>query len=58
MTEYLFSDPEAVKAALADYPLGSLGETDDIIYSALFLASDAAKWMTGHTLVVDSGSTA
>ena len=41
--------------ALANVPLGRIGETDDIIGTALFLASDAAGWITGHTIVIDGG---
>ena len=37
-------------------PLGRLGEPEDIGSAALFLASDAASWMTGHTMVIDGGS--
>ncbi len=37
-------------------PLRRLGETADIASAALFLASDAASWITGHTLVVDGGA--
>ena len=36
-------------------PLGRLGEPADIANAALFLASDLASWITGHTLVVDGG---
>ncbi|HTO01686.1 MAG TPA: SDR family oxidoreductase [Microthrixaceae bacterium] len=36
-------------------PLDRLGETDDIANAALFLASDAASWITGTMLVVDGG---
>jgi NAD(P)-dependent dehydrogenase (short-subunit alcohol dehydrogenase family) len=36
-------------------PLHRLGEPTDIANAALFLASDAASWITGHTLVVDGG---
>jgi NAD(P)-dependent dehydrogenase (short-subunit alcohol dehydrogenase family) len=32
-----------------------LGEPEDIADAALFLASDAASWICGHTLVVDGG---
>lgn len=37
-------------------PLRRIGEPDDIATAALFLASDAARWITGHTLVVDGGA--
>jgi NAD(P)-dependent dehydrogenase (short-subunit alcohol dehydrogenase family) len=37
-------------------PLGRIGEPEDISNAALFLASDMASWITGHTLVVDGGS--
>ncbi len=40
---------------LAKVPLGRIGETDDIVGAALFLASDAAGWITGHTIVIDGG---
>ena len=48
---------EPNEAALArSMPLGRLGEPADIAKAALFLASDAASWITGHTLVVDGGA--
>jgi NAD(P)-dependent dehydrogenase (short-subunit alcohol dehydrogenase family) len=37
-------------------PLRRLGTPEDIANGALFLASDAASWMTGHTLVIDGGA--
>ena len=40
----------------ARLPLKRLGEPEDIAGAALFLASDAASWITGHTLVVDGGA--
>jgi NAD(P)-dependent dehydrogenase (short-subunit alcohol dehydrogenase family) len=41
----------------AHIPLRRLGLPDDIATAALFLASDAASWITGQTLVVDGGTT-
>ena len=37
-------------------PLRRLGEPQDIANAALFLASDAASWLTGQTLAVDGGA--
>lgn len=42
-------------AFLARIPLGRIGDPDDIARVALFLASDAAAYMTGALLVVDGG---
>jgi 3-oxoacyl-[acyl-carrier protein] reductase len=40
---------------LSGYPLGRIGEPDDIASAAAFLLSDDAAWITGSTLVVDGG---
>ena len=37
-------------------PMRRLGEPVDIANAALFLASDLASWITGHTLIVDGGA--
>lgn len=37
-------------------PLGRVGDPDDIAKAALFLASDAASWITGNILAVDGGA--
>jgi NAD(P)-dependent dehydrogenase (short-subunit alcohol dehydrogenase family) len=47
--------PEGVASWRAAAPLGRLGTPDDIADAALFLASDAARWITGANLVVDGG---
>lgn len=38
-----------------NYPLKRLGEPEDIAAAALYLASDAASWITGQHLVLDGG---
>ena len=39
-------------------PLPIAGQPEDIAQAALFLASDASRFVTGHCLVVDGGATA
>lgn len=46
------------ESLISHIPLGRPGETDDIANAVLYLASDAAKYVTGHVLVVDGGWTA
>lgn len=40
------------------HPIGHLGETDDIAYGILYLASDESKFVTGSELVIDGSYTA
>jgi 3-oxoacyl-[acyl-carrier protein] reductase len=48
--------PPADRAALeAHIPLGRLGRPEDVAYAALYLASEAAGYVTGHTLDVNGG---
>jgi 3-oxoacyl-[acyl-carrier protein] reductase len=47
---------EAERAALgATFPLGRIGQPEDVAAAALFLASSASSWMTGVTLDVAGG---
>jgi NAD(P)-dependent dehydrogenase (short-subunit alcohol dehydrogenase family) len=43
---------------LGNIPLGRLGEVEDIVGPAVFLASPASAMVTGHVLSVDGGHTA
>jgi 3-oxoacyl-[acyl-carrier protein] reductase len=43
------------KQAVAQTPLGRIGQPDDIAPVAVFLASDESRWITGDTLVVSGG---
>ena len=57
MTAKAFSDdPARLNKALARTPMGKLGEPADIGDAALFLISDAAKFITGVILPVDGGN--
>lgn len=47
--------PEATRALAAAMPVGRLGEPADIAEAVLFLASDAARFVTGATLDVNGG---
>ncbi len=58
MGRHWFEDPEAEAKEAARIPLRRLAEVEDITGPALFLASDASSYVTGHTLVVDGGQLA
>ena len=54
----LEKDPQVFERLAQWYPLGRVGEPEDVANAALFLASDEAAWITGATLLVDGGLTA
>jgi NAD(P)-dependent dehydrogenase (short-subunit alcohol dehydrogenase family) len=53
----IVGDDELTSRVVARTPLGRYAQPDEIAGAALFLASDAASFVTGHTLVVDGGMT-
>jgi NAD(P)-dependent dehydrogenase (short-subunit alcohol dehydrogenase family) len=52
----LDSDPERKAKVFSRTPMGIMGQASDIGEAALFLASDAAKYITGVVLPVDGGN--
>ncbi len=53
----LLSDPERAARIARHIPAGELGRPEDVAYAMCFLASDAGRYITGQTIVVDGGST-
>jgi NAD(P)-dependent dehydrogenase (short-subunit alcohol dehydrogenase family) len=53
----LWETPEIYAAAVRGYPLRRIGEPDEVAGPALFLASKAGSFVTGHVLTVDGGMT-
>jgi 3-oxoacyl-[acyl-carrier protein] reductase len=53
--EALFAGHE--EETVKSYPLGRLGEPEDVGGAIAFLLSDQATWITGQTLVLDGGLT-
>ena len=53
----LWEDPDRLREAIATYPLGRIGEPEDLAGAALLLAAPAGRFITGQVLVVDGGAT-
>lgn len=53
----LWENPERLAKVEEHYPMRRIGEPDDIAGTAVFLASDAGRYITGQTIVVDGGGT-
>jgi NAD(P)-dependent dehydrogenase (short-subunit alcohol dehydrogenase family) len=59
MTDSLFASvPDEVRQKMSNaHPLG-FGKPEDVAFAAIYLISDAGKWMTGNNLVLDGGYSA
>jgi NAD(P)-dependent dehydrogenase (short-subunit alcohol dehydrogenase family) len=55
LTQGLFGNPDLVARILDMTPMRCLAEPTDIADAIVFLASDRARMITGHTLPVDGG---
>ena len=58
LTQKLWSDPTMQNWGNTNTPLGRLGIPDDMIGTAVFLASNAAAFLTGQSIYVDGGFSA
>ena len=53
-----FGAQEAVAKLARQIPMNKIGDTDDVSYAILYLASDESKFMTGTEIVLDGGLSA
>lgn len=58
LSDWAWSNPEILKEMVATRPLGRIAEPADMVGAAIFLASDASSYITGHTILVDGGFSA
>jgi gluconate 5-dehydrogenase len=58
LTQKLWSNPTMHEWGKQNTPLGRLGEVEDMIGAAIFLASEASAFMTGQVIYVDGGFSA
>ncbi len=55
MTAQAMSDPEQLERIIAREPIGRVGTPEEIAETVVWLCSDAASFVTGHTMTVDGG---
>jgi NAD(P)-dependent dehydrogenase (short-subunit alcohol dehydrogenase family) len=53
-----FGEKEAVAKLSRQIPMNKIGDTDDVAYAVLYLASDESKFITGSEIVLDGGLSA
>ncbi len=55
LMDWLVKDEAAKQLRLARNPTGRFGKPEEIVYMAMYLASDEARWTNGAQMVVDGG---
>jgi NAD(P)-dependent dehydrogenase (short-subunit alcohol dehydrogenase family) len=58
MIDRLRDDPILAEALETMHPMGRMGQPEEIAEAVVWLCSDAASFVTGHTMVVDGGNLA
>ena len=58
LNEWMTSDEGTLREAERMIPMGRIGQAEEIVGGAIYLASDAASFVTGTTIVIDGGQTA
>jgi 3-oxoacyl-[acyl-carrier protein] reductase len=58
LAKNLLSTPEKIEAAAKRHPLNKIGTPEELAANAVFLLSDATKWITGQILHIDGGMSA
>jgi 2-deoxy-D-gluconate 3-dehydrogenase len=57
VSPYLNNNPEALADVLRHIPLGRVGRSEEAAWPIVFLASTAASYITGQTIIIDGGWT-
>jgi NAD(P)-dependent dehydrogenase (short-subunit alcohol dehydrogenase family) len=57
LMDWLVKDEEAKRIRLARNPTGRFGKPEEIVYMAIYLASDESRWTNGAAMVLDGGIT-
>lgn len=57
-TKHIAENPELAKKYASAVPMGRIGLPEDMVGAVVYLASDAASFVTGQTIYVDGGLTA
>jgi NAD(P)-dependent dehydrogenase (short-subunit alcohol dehydrogenase family) len=57
LMDWLVKDEDAKRIRLARNPTGRFGKPEEIVYMAMYLASDESRWTNGAAMVVDGGIT-